>query len=353
MARIGVAQTPGSTLLTTTLLPATPSSASPTSGAPNQGETKDKEAERLFYAGVAASDRGDAEAARLAFSKSYSLSGEPHALRNWGVSAIESGHWVEGAKQVQRYLAARPPGITEEETASLQEMLSSAERKIGRFVFVTDIEGAEVAVDGEPAGVTRSLPVCYVEPGVHTISARKAGYAPFETRVEAKAGNATVSYIKMQVQSEPPSSVAPTPSPEPSPALDAPRSHFLNRTTVTLGLATLTLGAAATWYGAYAARNSAEDQAKTLRAMAERESSSGQCTGQASNLLACRKLQDQVDRVEHWRSVAAVAEFATFGLAAASLGTWLLWPQAKPPQTLRVMPWTGPHLTGLRAQGSF
>jgi hypothetical protein len=195
---------------------AAPSSASSsrksTSPAPAQSAAAepltvmDEKAEATFKEGIAAFDRRDFEAARVAFLQTFALKpGAPVVRRNLGLAEIYSGHYLEGARRLARVLHTTTDEGSAEDRARMLESLKKAEAHLERVSVEVRQEGAEILIDGVDLG-TSPLPfLWYVAPGGYDVRVQKAGFADhFETRV-AQAGVAQHLVIVLApLRSEPP-----------------------------------------------------------------------------------------------------------------------------------------------------
>jgi hypothetical protein len=148
----------------------------------------DEKAEATFKEGIAAFDRRDFEAARVAFLQTFALKpGAPVVRRNLGLAEIYSGHYLEGARRLARVLHTTDEGRAEDR-ARMLESLKKAEAHLERVSIEVRQEGAEILIDGVDLGGSPLPFLWYVAPGGYDVRVQKAGFADhFETRV-AQAG---------------------------------------------------------------------------------------------------------------------------------------------------------------------
>ncbi len=120
----------------------------------------------------------------------------------WAEQAM--GLWVAAAEHLRAALTEDVPWITERR-ARLEGDLAVIERHVGRLEIMGGVEGAEVRLDGSPAGTLpwtqpRALPA-----GVVRLEVRRAGYYPVSREVTLTAGQVTREQVEMRP--EPPAPV--------------------------------------------------------------------------------------------------------------------------------------------------
>lgn len=173
------------------------------------GPLLDVRASAIFKEGIAAFDRQDYEAARVAFLQAYALKPEAAVVRrNLGLSEIYSGHYLEGARRLARVLHTTAEG-TAADRARMLDSLELAEAHLERITVEVSQPGAEIRIDG--VGLGRSpLPfVWYVSPGLYRVRVDKPGFASYSKARLARAGSAQHVRVVLQPFS------APVPSPVP------------------------------------------------------------------------------------------------------------------------------------------
>lgn len=190
----------------------------------------------LLFTGVAASDpappsaealfaQGNqllrahryAEAVRR-YRASYALSRNAKALLNLGIALSELDRNVEAQDALTAYLA--DPKANPGKRAFAQTLLASVRARTVRLRIEAAEPGVEILVDGRSAGSTPLAAPILLDPGTHTVVARKGARAAVET-VSLAQGQAEVS-LRMQLRQEPaaarprPAPRAPAPTPGPS-----------------------------------------------------------------------------------------------------------------------------------------
>jgi PEGA domain-containing protein len=181
-------------------------------------DVENAKARQTFKEGIAAFDRRDFEAARVAFLQTFALKPTaPVVRRNLGLAEIYSGHYLEGARRLGRVIHTTDEGSSVDR-ARMVDSLKKAEAHLERVTVEVNVEGAEIQIGDVDLG-TSPLPFAwYLEPGNYNVRVSKPGFAPYsETRL-ARPGNAQHLRIALKpVELEEPVPVAPLPEPAPPP----------------------------------------------------------------------------------------------------------------------------------------
>jgi len=278
-----------------------------------QGESSrvvDEKAVSTFKEGIAAFDRRDFEAARVAFLQTFALKpAAPVVRRNLGLAEIYSGHYLDGARRLARVFHTTDDGSSEDR-ARMLESLKKAEAHLERVSIEVDQEGAEILVDGVDLG-TSPLPfVWYVAPGSYDVRIQKSGYVSYVASRVASPGASHHLRIVLEPVVEPPPPVrAPAPVAEP-PVETGPNGWVL------LAGGTLTAGALIT--GAVFTLAAAENSDKVD--MLSEQLSGLNCASTPPAVPECDDLQAASDAHDH-QQIYALASFVVAG--AAGVGTLL------------------------------
>jgi PEGA domain len=188
-----------------------------TSGEASLGVENEK-ALQTFREGIAAFDRRDFEAARVAFLQTFALKPTaPVVRRNLGLAEIYSGHYVEGARRLGRVIHTTDEGSAVDR-ARMVESLKKAEAHLERVTVEVNVEGAEIRMGDVELGVSPMPFAWYLEPGEYEVRITKPGFVAFtETRM-ARAGSAEHLRVHLKpLVVEEPVPVAAAPAPEPLP----------------------------------------------------------------------------------------------------------------------------------------
>jgi hypothetical protein len=139
------------------------------------------------------------------------------ALAPWGLCEEKAGHFADAHRLVSRALEGAPAETTPAGRAARWTVLYAARRRLDdrvARVLVTWEDGAELYVDGKPAGGVSGR-VMAVDPGRRLFEARKAGKTIAAQEVEARAGDLPAVTLKAPLAA---------PIPAEKPRLNAPQS---------------------------------------------------------------------------------------------------------------------------------
>ena len=177
----------------------------------------DEKASATFREGLAAFDRRDFEAARVAFLQTFALKPSvPVVRRNLGLAEIYSGHYLDGARRLARVLHTTDEG-TAEDRARMLDSLKKAEAHLERVSIEVRQEGAEITIDGVDLGASPLPFLWYVAPGEYQVRVTKPGFVAHQELRVAHAGVAQHLVVALApVPPEPPARAAVAPLPEPA-----------------------------------------------------------------------------------------------------------------------------------------
>jgi hypothetical protein len=270
--------------------------------APSEGAAgvENEKALQTFKEGIAAFDRRDFEAARVAFLQTFALKpSAPVVRRNLGLAEIYSGHYLDGARRLGRVIHMTDEG-TSVDRARMVESLKKAEAHLERVTVEVNVEGAEIRIGDVDLGVSPLPFAWYLEPGAYDVRVSKPGFTAFtETRL-ARAGSAQhlrVHLIPLGALEEPlPAPDLQPAAPQPAPELERGANPWL-----LLAGSALTAGGlvAGLTLSLFAADN--EDKADSLKA------GLGDTNCRGSTSSACMSLADTAvahDRQLRWATVS-------------------------------------------------
>jgi len=179
----------------------------------------DEKASATFQEGLAAFDRRDFEAARVAFLQTFALKPSvPVVRRNLGLAEIYSGHYLDGARRLARVLHTTDEGSAEDR-ARMLDSLKKAEAHLERVSIEVRQESAEITIDGVDLGASPLPFLWYVAPGEYRVRVQKAGFVAHEELRVAHAGAAkhlVVALTPVPQEPAPPPRPVVAPSPEPA-----------------------------------------------------------------------------------------------------------------------------------------
>ncbi|MEY4549996.1 MAG: hypothetical protein RL685_6191 [Pseudomonadota bacterium] len=272
------------------------------------GQLMDARAAATFREGIAAFDRQDFEAARVAFLQTYALKPEAVVVRrNLGLAEIYSGYYLDGARRLARVLHTTAEGNAEDRARMLQS-LKLAEAHLERISVEVAQQGAQIHIDGVALG-SSPLPILwYVLPGPYRVRVDKPGFVGYAESRLARAGAAQHLRVVLQrVVKEP----APVPAPPPLPRVQLPPVEVGPNPWLLLTGSALTAGALAA--GAVFSINAASSKDKAALLRADLRSFS--CN--TPDVIGCDELMDVTHR--HDRQVrVAFASFIGAGVTGAA-----------------------------------
>jgi hypothetical protein len=346
-------------------------------------------ARERFKEGVTYFDEKQYEKARAAFVQAYALKKHPSVLLNLAQSELRSNHERDAAEHFAQYLReATDAAAAQRESA--QAGLAAAKAAICELTVVTEAD-SDVSVDGTVQGTAPLPGPLYLEPGTHTLQAKKGDRVVNQT-LTAKAGESKELKLKFAAEAAPAAAKAPAPpaasdtgEAPPSPPEDetTPRSpgrepffHWLltKPAGVITGGATVLLAGGAVGFAiasnmAYA---DADDVAQQIddRAREDRVSTQGICVdpnkvlgpgNEAEAALfqdACAHRQESVDKGDSYKTLATFVGIGAGVMAAATVTAYFLTAEtgkeaAASGPHVAVMPWFGSGTGGVSVSGRF
>ena len=270
---------------------------------------------------------------------------------NLGTLEAALGLYRDAAEHIE--LALRiyaPSGTTPAQLAVTRELFATAKTHVGEVSITSNVEGAEILVDGVSVGRAPLACPVYVEPGEHVVEGRLAGYENGKKSVTAAKGSsqavafelvATVAVVVPKTGPGQPK-VVPPPVVENGP----------QRGIIIAGAVGAAVGVVVGAVLAGLASGQASDADEKMGALRSRGLSDPCATRSAE----C----DDVTGARESRDTLATASLGTFVgagvLVAATLG-YAFWPRAKTApmssSPLRVAPVVGGERGGLVVIGNF
>ena len=158
-------------------------------------------ARERFKEGVGFFDQKQFDKARIAFMQAYALKKHPAVLLNLAHSELQSGHEADAAKHFSMYLRdAKNPSESDKQNA--ETGLLAAKAVVGEVAIEVETEGADVYVDGTLEGRSPLPGPAFVDPGTHTLEAKKDGRTA-SAQVTASAGQATSASLRFEAKRAP------------------------------------------------------------------------------------------------------------------------------------------------------
>jgi len=348
-------------------------------------------ARERFKEGVTYFDQKEYEKARTAFLQAYALKKHPAVLLNLAQSELRSNHERDAAQHFSEYLR-EATDVKPGERDAAQTGLTSARAAVCEITVVTDPD-ADVSVDGTLQGQAPLAAPIYLDPGTHTLQAKKGDRVVTQS-VTAKAGESREIKLKFAAEvapavapKPPPAAAPPPPATEPEPEPEHPPEssgggrepffHWLltKPAGVISGGATLLLGGGAVGF-AIASRVSysdADDIASQIndRARVDGVSTQGICVDPSKVLGpgndaeaarfsdACSHRQDDVKKGDGLKTVATVAGIGAGVMAVTTAVLYFVTADdgrtasSAPFSRVAVLPWLDSKQGGVSVAGRF
>ena len=159
-------------------------------------------ARALHLEGAALFEQKKYDQAYVAFVAAWALKRHPQIAANLADCEVKLGKYRDAAEHFM-FMVRDPNGESQpEEKQEAQRRLKEVQAKIGTLAITVNVGGAEVLLDGKPVGMSPLSEPVFVDPGSHTIEARKDGYSSSKATTIASAGSSSVLPLELQ-SSEP------------------------------------------------------------------------------------------------------------------------------------------------------
>jgi len=351
-------------------------------------------ARERFKEGVSYFDQKQYEKARAAFLQAYALKKHPAVLLNLAQSELRSSHERDAAQHFAEYLREATEASGPERDAA-QSGLASAKASIAEITVTTDAD-ADVSVDGTLQGLAPLPGPLYLEPGMHTLQAKKGERVGTQS-LSAKAGESREIRLKLAADGAAVAAAKPATSPASAPenqnatepaSNETPAAHgehgresffhwlFTKPAGVISGSATLLLtgGAVGFAIASSASYSNADDIAQKINTRAQQDGvpTRGICVdpntvlgpgydAEAARFMdACQARQDAVNKGDSFKTVATVAGVGA-GVMAVTTGVLYFVTADRDSETgsararpgIAVLPWFGSQSGGVSVSGRF
>lgn len=306
----------------------------------------EQRAEDFLRKGNSLSREGKIPEAIEAYAASFENEETYPVAANLGSLELALGRYRDAAEHLAFAIRMCPPEASPATKAALAQRLGQAKERIGVLEIRVEIDNAEVTLDDKAIDWLDLREETFVNPGVHTIVATRAGYTADRKTVEVKAGaRINVKLVPSALLSAP----AALPATLPAESDGGKSVPFLvvGASAATVGVV---LGVAFT-----VVSNSKSSQAAVFRSDLVARDGAAACS-HAANAVDCGNLHGLlVDQATF--ANAAVWSFIAAGAFAAGTGVYALWPAAKPKPAsvagFRVVPTFSAQGAGVVVAGAF
>ena len=193
-----------------------------------------------FARGVALYREGNFGGARVEFQRAYDIAPSYRILFNLAESAFELQDYAGAMAAFGRYLAEGGEHVPPPRRAEVEKSLRDLEQRVGRLELTSNVEGADVSVDGAHVGTTPLAAPIVVSVGRRAVSATLAGRIPVSKTVDVAGGDHTkvsLDLVLPEVTVVPDAPPAGVLAPPPPPAPASPRRRGGSMTPVWVGVA--------------------------------------------------------------------------------------------------------------------
>ena len=279
-----------------------------------------RQARDLYTQGSEHARNGDWERAYVSLKLSLDL------VRHWSTAAslgqceIELGRYVDAATHLD--YAAQALAFDAKEHEHIDALLARALAHVARLDLQSNRDGATFLIDDKPVGTSPLTGPVFVSPGEHVATARLEGRPTASHRFVVEAREKRTIALTIPEAAAPIAPARATPEPS-APTAD---SHRSSAKWIVIGTgAGLTLVAAGAGVVFHQRSVRADSDADVLR---EQVGPSG-CYDPPDEMASkCDTLSQLVDDHHRDGSYATTAWISAGVLGAATVTTWLLWPDS-------------------------
>jgi hypothetical protein len=157
---------------------------------PSAGRAADpNQVEELIKEGIALRRAGSDGKALPFFQKAHELAHTPRTAAQLGLVEFALGYALEAERHLGQGLATPSDVWIARNRQVLDDALTKVRTTIGEIVVAGSPDGAEVLLNGHPAGTIPLASPLRVNQGPATVELRASGYAGASSSVEVKGGN--------------------------------------------------------------------------------------------------------------------------------------------------------------------
>jgi PEGA domain len=152
------------------------------------GASADDDAERLIRHGIQLRKAHEDESAAREFQKAYEEVHTPRSAGQLGLAEQALGRWEDAERHVSEALHATDDAWVAKNQATLADALGIIQGHLGRVEVIGDPEGADVSINGRPAGKLPLSQAVPVSAGEVDIELRASGYVSAQRTLTIVAG---------------------------------------------------------------------------------------------------------------------------------------------------------------------
>jgi hypothetical protein len=317
-------------------------------------EATTREAQQHFRRGIELYKEGDHAGALVEFKRSYDLSLNYRVLYNLGQTEYQLQRYAEALDALETYLAKGGADLPAARRAAVEADVRQLAGHVGWVAVKVNVDGAQILVDGEPAGISPLPAALRLSIGRRRISVSWVGMASQDRWLDLAAGDhAEVAFDlpAPAVAASAPADATPAPPPPSAPIHEATAAPVPPPATPATAAARTAAasGGPPLWllWGATGALAGATVVAGVLTVSAKNDLDAQMNTfpGDAAAIDAARS------RGRAWGLTADVLGGAAVLGGATALYFTLSSRGGRPPASARALEWTlGPANAGLRGR---
>lgn len=171
--------------------------AASVSAAASSSSAASDEASKRFRSGVAFYKSKDFVAALVEFKRAYELVPNYTVLYNLGQTARELKDYAAALTAFERYLREGDTKIQAARRKEVATAIDELRSKVGKVKVVTNVSGAEIAVDDVRVGASPLPESVVVNVGRRKVSATLSGYAPVQRVLDVAGQEETTATLEL------------------------------------------------------------------------------------------------------------------------------------------------------------
>lgn len=171
------------------LLSSVPALAETANEAATTSAPEVEQARQRFQRGAELYKEGSFDAALAEFTRAYQLVPNYRVLYNIAQVQLERHDYAAALQAFQDYLRQGSTDVAPERREQVERELSNLKGRVAELTVTSNVEGAELSVDGVVVGKVPLKAPVLVSSGVRRLSLKKEGYPPSERTISVVGGD--------------------------------------------------------------------------------------------------------------------------------------------------------------------
>jgi hypothetical protein len=142
-----------------------------------------------FSRGVKLYEEDDFRAALIEFNRAYELAPNWAVLYNVGQSAYQLRDYATALRTLEKYVGEGGDNLSPDRRAQVTREIAELRGRVAHVTIVSNVEGADVALDDTPLGKASSSDARLVGAGRHKVTVSHAGFATASQVVDIAGGD--------------------------------------------------------------------------------------------------------------------------------------------------------------------